>query len=219
MRRAAPMCWCTRCTVRHTFVPRIDRAARPGPPTCAPSTPATSRSASSPPRRPRGWCCSPTSSGWAPPTRSCSPACAPAATPAGWWWGPTSRAGRAGASAGILPPIPTPEPRVTIFELIAVLTTLAACFAWANYRFIRLPMTIGLMILALVGSLALVLAGRLGFAPIEDLTGFVANINFDGAVLNGMLGALLFAGALHVDLDRLLAHRGVILALATFSVL
>ena len=108
---------------------------------------------------------------------------------------------------------------MTIFELIAVLTTLAACFAWANYRFIRLPMTIGLMILALVGSLALVLAGRLGFAPIEDLTGFVANINFDGAVLNGMLGALLFAGALHVDLDRLLAHRGVILALATFSVL
>ncbi|HPF60762.1 MAG TPA: sodium:proton antiporter [Gemmatimonadales bacterium] len=108
---------------------------------------------------------------------------------------------------------------MTIFELIAVLTTLAACFAWANYRLIRLPMTIGLMILALVGSLALVLAGRLGFAPIEDLTGFVANINFDGAVLNGMLGALLFAGALHVDLDRLLAHRGVILALATFSVL
>lgn len=107
----------------------------------------------------------------------------------------------------------------SVFQLVAVLTTLAALFAWANYRFIRLPMTIGVMVLALASSMVLVLAGRFGFVPVTTMVGFVGAIDFDETLLNGLLGALLFAGALRLDLDRLIAQRGVILALATVSVL
>lgn len=108
---------------------------------------------------------------------------------------------------------------MTEFQLLAALTTIAAIFAWTNYRFIKLPMTIGLMVLALIGSIAIVVLGRLGVLEVEHLTGFVTSIDFDQAVLNGMLGALLFAGALHLDVERLLAQRGVIATLATLSVL
>ncbi len=106
---------------------------------------------------------------------------------------------------------------MTVFHLLAALTTLAALFAWINFRFIRLPMTIGLMVMALVSSLLMVILGRTGVLPIEPLSRFVNAIDFNETVLNGMLGALLFAGAMHVDVKRLLAQRGIVLALATFG--
>ncbi|MEP6591581.1 MAG: sodium:proton antiporter [Gemmatimonadota bacterium] len=108
---------------------------------------------------------------------------------------------------------------MTVFHLIAAITTLAALFAWVNYRFIRLPMTIGVMVLALVGSVLIVVAGRLGLIPVVELQAFIGEIDFHEMLLNGMLGALLFAGAMHVDLERLLAKRALILSLATVSVL
>lgn len=108
---------------------------------------------------------------------------------------------------------------MTVFHLLAGLTTIAAIFAWLNYRFVRLPMTIGLTIFALAGSLLLVIAGRLGLGTVVELTVLVRSIDFDETVLNGMLGALLFAGALHLDLDRLMRHRGVIAVLATLGVM
>ena len=107
---------------------------------------------------------------------------------------------------------------MTVFHLLAGLVTVAALFAWFNYRFVRLPMTIGLTIFALVGSLLLVIAGRAGLTPVTELTALVASIDFDDTVLKGMLGALLFAGALHINLDRLLHHRGLIAVLATLGV-
>ncbi len=107
---------------------------------------------------------------------------------------------------------------MTVFHLLAALTTLAALFAWINFRFIRLPMTIGLMVLALISSIVMVVLGRTGIIPIEPVSRFVGAVDFNETVLNGMLGALLFAGALHVDVHRLLAQRGIVLALATFGV-
>ncbi len=108
---------------------------------------------------------------------------------------------------------------MSAFHLIASLVTVAAFLAWANYRFIHLPMTIGLMVLSLACSVLIVAAGHFGFAPIADLSLIIRAIDFDETVLDGMLGALLFAGALHLDLGRLIAHRGLVLALATGSVL
>ncbi|MES2124974.1 MAG: sodium:proton antiporter [Gemmatimonadota bacterium] len=108
---------------------------------------------------------------------------------------------------------------MTIFHLLAGIATLAAVFAWINYRFIKLPMTIGVMILALVGSALIVVSGRLGLIPVVELEKFIGAIDFEETLLNGMLGALLFAGALHVNLERLIAKRGLILSLATVSLL
>ena len=108
---------------------------------------------------------------------------------------------------------------MSTFEIIAVLTTLAAVFSWLNHRYVRLPTTIGLMVMALGLSLALVALGRSGLVPIQPVLRFVEAIDFDQALLNGMLGALLFAGSLHVNINDILGQKGIIITLATLGVL
>jgi len=107
---------------------------------------------------------------------------------------------------------------MTPFDVVAVLTTMAAVFAWVNHRFIRLPTTIGLMVISLVLSLILVTLQRFGLAGADTFVSFIESIDFDEAVLQGMLGALLFAGALHMELEDLLEQKTVILVLATVGV-
>ena len=106
-----------------------------------------------------------------------------------------------------------------MFETIAVLVTLAAVLAYVNARFVKLPQTIGLMVLALFLSLAIVVVGQ--FAPWVQRAAeaLLAGIDFDEALLHGMLGYLLFAGALHVDLDDLREQKFIVAALATVGVL
>ena len=108
---------------------------------------------------------------------------------------------------------------MTAFDIVAGLTTLAALFGWLNHRYIRLPTTIGLMVISMVFSLALVVGSRFGLRLEAPLRHLLAGIDFDEVLLHGMLGAMLFAGALHLDLARLSAQRGVISILATLGVL
>ncbi|MGE0555804.1 MAG: cation:proton antiporter [Gemmatimonadales bacterium] len=108
---------------------------------------------------------------------------------------------------------------MSAFDVVAILATLTALFAWVNHRYLRLPPTIGLMVLAMVFSAALVTASRLGADFQTPLRELLAEIDFDSVLLNGMLGALLFAGALHIDLDDLKAQRFVVGVLATVGVL
>jgi CPA1 family monovalent cation:H+ antiporter len=105
-----------------------------------------------------------------------------------------------------------------MFEVIAVLTSLTAVFGYVNYRWIKLPPTIGLMGLALLGSVGLLAMGRAEVIDLSHVTRFVTAIDFDTTLLNGVLGALLFAGALHVDLRQLREERLLILALSTAGV-
>ncbi len=78
---------------------------------------------------------------------------------------------------------------MTPFDLLAGLTTLTALFAYANFRWIRLPTTIGLMMIALIGSVVMLGLGRVGILNLAPLTGFVTAIDFDATLLNGVLGA------------------------------
>jgi len=107
---------------------------------------------------------------------------------------------------------------VSFFNVVALLITFAAIFAWLNYRYLRLPTTIGLMVIALVFSVGLIVVGRLGIAGGAVLVETIRTIDFDATLLRGMLGALLFAGALHVDLDDLASRRWTIALLATVGV-
>jgi len=107
---------------------------------------------------------------------------------------------------------------MSTFEVVAVLTSLTAIFSLVNYRWIKLPPTIGLMGLALVGSALLLVLGRAQVIDLTHVTAFVTAIDFDATLLNGVLGALLFAGALHVDLNQLREERLLILALSTAGV-
>lgn len=105
------------------------------------------------------------------------------------------------------------------FDVVAILTTMAALFSWLNHRYVRLPTTIGLMVASIALSLAIVGLGRAGLAPVGPFLEFVGAIDLNEALLHGMLGALLFAGALHVNLDDLLREKAVIALLATVGVL
>ena len=104
------------------------------------------------------------------------------------------------------------------FEILAALLSLSAVCAWANSRFLRLPPTIGVMILTLLVSLAVVVLGQ--FAPGVEAQAerLIGQIDFNQTVLHGMLGFLLFAGALHINLSDLSSQRMVIASLASISV-
>ena len=109
-------------------------------------------------------------------------------------------------------------PDVTTFELASALITLAALLAWVNHRYVRLPPTIGVMVLSMLFSLAVVAVEGMGMGASEYVTGVLSNVDFSGALLNGMLGALLFAGALHLNLNDLREKKWAISVLATFGV-
>jgi monovalent cation:H+ antiporter, CPA1 family len=96
---------------------------------------------------------------------------------------------------------------VTAFQILAALLTMAAVFGWLNHRFFGLPRTIALMAMSLFSSLVLVGLDALGLKVTSAVGAVVGAIDFDETVLQGLLGALLFAGALHVDLADLRRER------------
>jgi CPA1 family monovalent cation:H+ antiporter len=102
------------------------------------------------------------------------------------------------------------------FDLFALLLVLAAIFGYLNYRFLRLPLTVGLLLLALLTAVLLIAIGaafpQLGLK--HAIRGMLAAVNFPVALLNGFLSFLLFAGALEVDFAELFARKWTILALA-----
>ncbi|MHC4777239.1 MAG: cation:proton antiporter [Planctomycetota bacterium] len=105
----------------------------------------------------------------------------------------------------------------SIFSLIAVLLSLAALFVYINFRFIRLPRPIGLVIISVFLSLLLMGLSTLGVT--EGLEEMVRSIHFDQTLLVGMLSFLLFAGALHVDINDLRKKVWEISIFATVGVL
>lgn len=105
------------------------------------------------------------------------------------------------------------------FTIIAILTTLAAGFAYINTRFLKLPFTIGLMILAMIFTLVIIALGHFFPVILEDATLLIQSLDFKSLLLEVMLSFLLFAGALHTKLDALAKNRGPIIMLATFGVL
>lgn len=103
-----------------------------------------------------------------------------------------------------------------ILDVAAILITLAALFSYVNYRYIRLPSAIGLMLMALCLSLLLLGLGKLGFGGLEQRAGsFIRSIDFNKTLMHGMLSFLLFAGALHVNLRDLAEQKWIVGSLAT----
>ncbi|MCL4197279.1 MAG: sodium:proton antiporter [Phycisphaerales bacterium] len=105
-----------------------------------------------------------------------------------------------------------------LFEIIAILITLAALFSYVNHRLLGLPTTIGLMILAMVLSTALIIAGTFVPSVRDAAEAMLESIDFDETLLHGMLGYLLFAGALHINLNDLARHKVVIGTLASIGI-
>lgn len=108
---------------------------------------------------------------------------------------------------------------MSLLTITSILITVSALFAYVNYRTLKLPTTIGIMVISLLFSVVLVLLGKAGYGDAERIAhDIVSQIEFDNALLNGMLGFLLFAGAMHINLDELLKRKWTIGLLASVGV-
>jgi len=107
-----------------------------------------------------------------------------------------------------------------VLQITAVLISLTAVFSFLNHVYLKLPSTIGVMAISMALSLMLVILGSLGFPLLlEQEKTLLSGIDFSTTLLHGMLSFLLFAGALHVDLNRLAEMKWVVVSLATIGVL
>jgi CPA1 family monovalent cation:H+ antiporter len=105
------------------------------------------------------------------------------------------------------------------FNIIAILIVCSALFAYINFRFIKLPSVIGVMLVSILVSLGMILADRLGLGIAHEGEYLLKNIDFKNTLLVWMLGFLLFAGALHVELNALHEQKWNVLVFSTIGVL
>jgi monovalent cation:H+ antiporter, CPA1 family len=108
-----------------------------------------------------------------------------------------------------------------LINIATAVVTLAAVFGYINHRWLKLPSTIGLVVIAMASSLG-VIAIDVVFPTLElrnTARAAFLQIDFHETLMKGLLSFLLFAGALHVNLDELLARKWVISLLATVGVL
>lgn len=108
-----------------------------------------------------------------------------------------------------------------MLDITAICLVLTALLAYVNFRYLRLPITIGVMVTALLLSLAIILLDFVGvdFGLHHKMEAMLRAIDFSNVLMQGMLSFLLFAGALHIDLSELRAYRWQVLILAFFSTL
>ena len=106
-----------------------------------------------------------------------------------------------------------------VLELTTLLLILASAFSLINLRLLKLPMTIGLMILAIVLSLAVLGIGLVFPSFLAAATSLTKEFDFSDLLVNVMLPFLLFAGAISVNVHELLKDRLTILFLASFGVI
>ena len=101
--------------------------------------------------------------------------------------------------------------------LLSVLVGVAALFGWASERVLRLPTTIGTMLLTAIISAALVLLAPILPGPHLWALGILHQIDFERLILHGMLSLLLFAGAFLLDLEALRSQKLVVSLLSVFA--
>ncbi len=105
-----------------------------------------------------------------------------------------------------------------ILLLISILIALCAVFSYINIRFLKLPPSIGLMFISLVFSLLIIAEGKISSTFHQHIEEMVRSINFSQTLLNIMLGFLLFAGSLHVNLNQLKQQRAAVISFSTLGV-
>jgi CPA1 family monovalent cation:H+ antiporter len=110
---------------------------------------------------------------------------------------------------------------MTLLDIVAALLVLSALFGFINHKLLHLPHTIGLVVIALAASLVIVTVDAIwpGLQISEVAERTLISIDFHDVLLNGFLSALLFAGAVHVDLTQISQRKWTIGLLATVGVL
>ena len=108
-----------------------------------------------------------------------------------------------------------------MLELPAIILVFVSIFGFLNHKFLKLPLTVGLVLIALISGIGvLIIDSILPFLNISStLRVWLNEIDFNRTLMNGMLSFLLFAGALHVDLSSLMKSKLHVSILATFGVI
>jgi len=104
---------------------------------------------------------------------------------------------------------------MNIDEILTATIVLTSIFAYVNHRWIKWPPTIGIMVLALLFSMFLAIAGKFDPELTEKAVSIVASIDFEKALMNFMLSFLLFAGAIQINANKLKRERWPIVILST----
>lgn len=107
---------------------------------------------------------------------------------------------------------------MSFFEIIGALLATVAVFGYLNHKFIRLPDSIGITATGMVISLLLAVVGHHYPVAIQWASDFSEGLDFSEAVFHGLLGVLLFAGSLHVNISEIAKQRLSIFTLATVGV-
>ena len=108
-----------------------------------------------------------------------------------------------------------------MLELPAIILVFVSIFGFLNHKYLKLPLTVGLVLIALISGLGvLLLEAILPSLKLSDtIRIWLDEIDFNRTLMNGMLSFLLFAGALHVDLNNLMKAKLHVSILATFGVI
>lgn len=109
---------------------------------------------------------------------------------------------------------------MTLLQIASLLIVLAGVFGAINYLFLKLPSAIGILVVALFASLVVIATDAIfpALTVEESIRAQVLELEFSEALLEGMLGLLLFAGALHVKLSDLRKAWLLILLMATMGI-
>ena len=105
-----------------------------------------------------------------------------------------------------------------LYYSFSVLIVLASFFSYLNLRYLKLPSTIGIMIIAMISSIILVITGNLFPDTFTHFSNLLKDVDFTEVLMGAMLNFLLFAGAIHINLKDLKEQRGPIIIFSTVSV-
>lgn len=107
-----------------------------------------------------------------------------------------------------------------LYYSFSVLIVLASLFSYANHRFLKLPSSIGIMLMAIIASVVIRFGGNYLFPNFTDeFYGFLNGLDFTELLMGAMLNFLLFAGAIHVKFADLKEQRIPVLLFSTVSVI
>ena len=104
------------------------------------------------------------------------------------------------------------------YNIVAIIIVITALFSFINAKLLKLPGTIGIMLISIVVSLLVILLGSFYPNIFLKVTQFISSVDFTTVLLKEMLSFLLFAGAIHVNINRLKKERAAILVFSTVGV-
>lgn len=105
-----------------------------------------------------------------------------------------------------------------LYYSFSILIVLAAVFSYINARFLKLPASIGIMVIALLVSLGLLAFDSVFPHTFDRISRLIASVDLTEILMGAMLNFLLFAGAIHIHLEDLREQRIPVMIFSTVSV-